>query len=165
MGTLSTMTAEAYTAFVAFAIDGYARSCVAAGRCTSEESIPMATTLFAKLLPLGQATPGNYFFNILADEGQTDAGFLWFAERELDAQAAAYLFDLYIKPEQRRRGLAKIALLEMEDQVRALGLIRVALNVFDHNPGAYALYAQLGYAVASSNEGSRIMCKQLVQAD
>jgi RimJ/RimL family protein N-acetyltransferase len=44
----------------------------------------------------------------------------------------------------------------LESIVGALGLGRIGLHVFRHNPGAQALYEKLGYEVTGTNMQKRL---------
>ena len=59
----------------------------------------------------------------------------------------AYLYDIRVMPEHRRRGYAKAMLDAIEAIAGQAGAQRLALNVFGANRGAIALYTARGYAV------------------
>jgi ribosomal protein S18 acetylase RimI-like enzyme len=102
---------------------------------------------FDELLPQGAATPNNHLLEILESEQGSTVGTLWFAAEEREGQKIAFIYDIQIKAEFRRRGHAKKALAELEPMVKALGLARISLHVSGRNPESQALYKQLGFAV------------------
>ena len=57
--------------------------------------------------------------------------------------------DVYVAPEERRRGIATLLTLGAEDAARARGHERISLSVSEEgNPAARSLYGGLGYADA-----------------
>jgi ribosomal protein S18 acetylase RimI-like enzyme len=98
----------------------------------------------ARLLPQGGRTPGHHFRRIVAADGAT-VGHLW-----LHADGAnAFLYDITIEPEQRRRGFAIAALRRVEELARASGCVSLGLRVLTANAAAVALYAKAGFVEAS----------------
>jgi len=59
------------------------------------------------------------------------------------------VFDIFIKPTERRRGYAAAALRAMEKVARDESVSRVCLNVFEHNVKATRFYKKNGFRVAS----------------
>ena len=70
---------------------------------------------------------------------------------ERSAIREAFILDIKIFEEFRRRGYARLALQEMERLVRKAGLSRISLHVFAYNQPAQALYAALGFVVTGLN--------------
>ena len=64
---------------------------------------------------------------------------------------SAFVYDLEIKPQHRRRGHATAAFAVMESLAGELGAESVGLHVFVWNEGAQALYRKLGYRVTGVN--------------
>ncbi len=145
------MRAEVYEAYLQAAVAGYAQDNVDAGRWPSEGALARSQADFQDSLPQGLATPGNYLFEIFAQDGSPTIGYLWFAEVTRHGIRSAFVYDLEIKPEHRRHGHAEAAFRALERLVNALGLTSIGLHVFGHNPGAQALYAKLGYTVTGIN--------------
>lgn len=136
------MTEGEYAAFLAEQIPGYAESNVRAGRWTEAESLERSREEFQRLLPEGPKTPNHFLFTIHEEPGGTPVGDLWLA---LTSPGIAFVYDLAVAPEHRRRGYAMAAMKEAERVAIAHGASRIGLNVFGHNPGARALYVRLGY--------------------
>ena len=156
MTVLSPMRPEVYPAYVDSAIEGYAEESVASGRWPKEGAVERSRAEFDALLPDGLDTPDNHLFEIkVGDEGPT-IGFIWFAIELRHGLRGGYVYDVEIKPEHRRQGHARRAFLALEPLAASLGLPSIGLHVFGHNPGAQALYSQLGYTVTGL-----IMRKQL----
>lgn len=52
---------------------------------------------------------------------------------------------LCVKPKHQHKGIAKAALMNIEEQLKAQGVNSIRLDVFSQNPGALALYEHAGY--------------------
>jgi len=133
------------------AIAGYAEDNVASGRWPAEGALVRSQADFASSLPQGLETPDNYLYEVKADESGPTVGFIWFAVVDKNGLKSAFVYDVEIKPPFRRQGHAEGAFAALEPLVRALGLSSIGLHVFNHNPGAQALYRKLGYEVTSLN--------------
>jgi ribosomal protein S18 acetylase RimI-like enzyme len=144
------MTEPEYHAFLEAAVPDYATDKVASGEWAHDEALDLATKSFESLLPQGRVTKDNYFFTVRDDEFGA-IGVLWIAAKERAGQRIAYVYNVAIEPDHRRKGHASRAFAALEDQVRALGLSGIALHVFGHNAGAQALYAKLGYRQTNIN--------------
>ena len=148
---LSPMRPAIYTSYLESAVAGYAEENVASGRWPKEGALERSRADFQLLLPQGLATPGHYLYEIVAGEGGPTVGFLWFAAEDRHGMRSAFVYDIQIKEEYRRRGHASRAFLALESIVAGLGLPSIGLHVFGHNHAAQALYGQLGYTVTDIN--------------
>jgi ribosomal protein S18 acetylase RimI-like enzyme len=156
MTTLKPMRAETYADYVASSVAGYAQDNVAAGRWPIEGALERSRAEFEGLLPQGLATPDNHLFEIKASDDGVTVGYVWLAVVVNHGLRGAYVYDLEVLPQYRRQGHAKRALLALEPVAAALGLPTIGLHVFGHNPGAQALYQQLGYGVTGINMLKRL---------
>jgi ribosomal protein S18 acetylase RimI-like enzyme len=143
------MSEAAYGQWREAALADYAADNVAAGRWPAASALERSRKEFEELLPRGLATPDHFLFEIL--DAQTSVGVLWFAVVEQAGERHAYVYDVMVHPAQRRHGHALRAFALLEEEARALGLARIGLHVFGHNPGAQALYRRLGYVVTGLN--------------
>jgi ribosomal protein S18 acetylase RimI-like enzyme len=146
---LAPMPAEAYPAFIETAVAGYAADNVASGRWLEHDAVQLARAETERLLPNGIATADNYLCELKAEPNGASVGFLWFAALARGGLRVAYIFQLHVHPQFRRRGHARGALAAVEPLARSLGLSSVALNVFGSNVEAQELYRAAGYAVTS----------------
>lgn len=149
MVELRPMTDAEYAEFLALAVPDYANEHVESGDWSAEGAIERSAAEFDELLPNGPATLGHHLFTIYDPALQTSVGMLWFAVRDSSGKRVAFVYNLMVDEQYRRRGYASQAFLAMEDEVRALGLQAIRLHVFGHNHGAQALYAKLGYEVTN----------------
>jgi ribosomal protein S18 acetylase RimI-like enzyme len=138
------MRESEFAAWLAEAIQGYAREKVASGQWTEAESLDLSTKEYHTLLPEGLETHDNYLFSII-DSHSASVGTLWFGIKTQFASRVAYVFDVYVRREHRREGHASRAFIALEKEARRLGLSGIALHVFGRNTGAQALYATLGF--------------------
>jgi len=82
---------------------------------------------------------------LLAEEDGRPVGFVFAELGGKEARTAAWVSDLYVRPEARRRGVAKALLREVSSRARERGLKFVALDVTSGNAEADAVYERLGF--------------------
>ena len=153
------MPASYFQRFVTEAVEGYARDTVAAGRWSASEAEANSRAELERFLPEGIETSGHYVCFLQRDESEGPVGTLWYGQMVREGRQIAYVFDLRIYPEFRRRGYAASALGEVENIATLRRLEAIGLHVFAHNKPALALYEKLGF---SSEKG--LMFKRLAHA-
>ena len=139
------MNAEEFAAYVEQAIPEFARHKVASGQWSEASSLELSRQGYDELLPQGLATPENFLFTVREAATRKVVGALWYAIQERAGGRIAYVYDVLVESQYRRRGYATQAFQALEAAVSSLGLSGVALHVFGHNKAAQALYAKLGY--------------------
>lgn len=144
------MSDEQYAAFITTSIAGYADDKVTSGQWAVDQSLELSRKVYEDLLPQGRQTADNYLFSVLDDQA-TAVGTLWIGMKEFAGKRAAYIYDIWVSPEYRRRGHATRALAAAEEEARKLGLCGIGLHVFGHNSEARALYEALGYRATNIN--------------
>jgi GNAT superfamily N-acetyltransferase len=78
-------------------------------------------------------------------DGQIAAGAMWFYNFSTwDGVTGIYLEDLYVRPEFRRRGLARALLSTLARECVGAGYTRLSWAVLDWNLDAIALYESVG---------------------
>jgi len=108
----------------------------AADDCALTES-QLRTALFAD--------PPLVFGHIAEVDGMAAAGALWFLNYSTwDGVAGIYLEDLYVRPQFRRRGLARKILAALARECVERGYTRLSWAVLDWNVNAIALYDRVG---------------------
>ncbi len=150
------MTADAFAPYAESSIEGYAHENVVAGRWPQEGAVERARQVFTSQLPQGLATADNHFFEIKSGESGVTVGSLWFAIETRGGVRGAYVYDVVIHAPFRRQGHAKRAFELLEPIAASLGASSIGLHVFAHNPGARALYEQLGYQATGINMLKRL---------
>jgi ribosomal protein S18 acetylase RimI-like enzyme len=134
------MTREEFAAYREHLVTSYAQDMFDAGAFAD---LPTALTASEQstrdLLPEGPDTPGHHLWS--AVDGDTGVGILW-----IHAEGAtAFIYDIEVRAEHRRRGYGQEILDAGAVAARALGADALGLNVFGHNEGARALYERAGY--------------------
>ncbi|MFD4635125.1 GNAT family N-acetyltransferase [Streptomyces sp. NPDC058284] len=104
----------------------------------------------ARKLPRGPATP-DVRLSVLTHHGD-EVGTLWLSV----ADGEAYVYDVEVGAEHRGHGHGRSLMLVAQEQARAAGRDRMALNVFADNAPALRLYESLGYEPAT-----HFLCKPL----
>ena len=87
---------------------------------------------------------------IMADYAEQTAGFVCVVastrgESPEDPAPFAWIHDIFVKPEHRRRGVASILMAEAERFARSQGARVLRLGVLDRNEHARALYVRHGF--------------------
>lgn len=67
------------------------------------------------------------------------------AEWEYNGETACIIHRLCVSPEVQNRGIGKIVLNHIENQLQNIGFESVRLDVFSENPYAISLYKKSGY--------------------
>ncbi|HEY0831367.1 MAG TPA: GNAT family N-acetyltransferase [Candidatus Dormibacteraeota bacterium] len=143
-------TQEQFDAWLPRAIAGYAHEHVSTGRWSEAESIEKSREEHARLLPQGPATPGHHMWSIVRAGDHQPVGLLWIQVMDKPTPRA-FIYNIEIDPEFRRRGYAMQAMKRLEEEARSLGLDSIGLHVFGHNTAARPLYEKLGYIATNIN--------------
>ena len=138
--TLRPMAPAEYQAFTDGEVDGFAEELASAG-VEREHALEQSRVMFDELLPSGQESPGMEF-HVAETKGEA-VGELWLSTGD----TMAFVYNLVVRPEHRRRGHGAAIMTAAARRCRELGNPVLGLNVFAHNPGARALYDRLGYRV------------------
>lgn len=147
MTTLRSMREATYPAYLEAAVTAFAQDNVAAGRWREVGALERSREDFQSLLGLN--TPNHFLSEVLNDGADPPIGFVWYAIEPVHGSCTAYLYDLELKPEHRRKGHAFRALNLLATGATAAGATSIGLNVFANNAGAQALYRKLGYVATN----------------
>jgi len=145
---LEPMTQDQYDAYRATAEDDYAAEIHRSGTMGEEEARAKSAEDFAELLPDGLDTKGLLLYT--AYDGAEPVGMLWLALTETPAGTTAFVYDVSVREDLRRRGYGRAIMLAGEAECRTLGVVSIGLNVFGPNVAARRLYEDLGYQVTST---------------
>jgi GNAT superfamily N-acetyltransferase len=77
--------------------------------------------------------------------------------REFTPTAVALVSSLYVVPEHRRQGLARLVLAELELQARALGWFTLHIEARADQPAGPALCVAAGYALLDGPSDGRLL--------
>ncbi len=145
MISLRKMTRLEFDQYLARAVPGYAAEKQKGEGMTASEAMKVSEETYAKLLPQGLESSGQYLFSIVQKSSNQSVGVLWFAERIVGDRKQAYIYDFEVDVSHRGNGYGKEALRLLESEARAVGLTSMALHVFGHNQNAFRLYEKMGY--------------------
>ena len=101
-------------------------------------------------LPDGLATAETWIWAVEADGRRVGTVFLGIRGGD------AWLYDITIDPDERRKGFGRAAMVALEAELRSLGHATVALNVWGGNAIARDLYTSLGYVEESVHMRRRL---------
>ena len=138
--TLRRMTLEEFRRFTDGEAEGFAEELISAGM-DREQALERSRTMMGELLPAGLESPGMEFH--VAEVDGEPVGDLWLSTGD----TMAFVYNIEVPPEQRRRGYGAAIMNAAARRCRELGHPVLGLNVFAHNPNARALYDKLGYRV------------------
>ena len=96
----------------------------------------------------------DYTLIVARDENGKHAGIIWLANRGGPSNYGlihdpAWVYDIVVKKEYRRRGLGRQLLTAGENWAYGQGYAHLGLHVFGHNQPAIALYHKCGYEIKS----------------
>ncbi|WP_223627157.1 GNAT family N-acetyltransferase [Microbacterium sp. EST19A] len=140
---VSPMTPERYPRFAAQSEAGFAQDLAASGRYTPEEAAAESHRQMLLELPDGLATEGQELFTASVDG--VEVGILWLGMRVRDGRPHAFILDVEVDAQHRRKGYGRVLMHAAEREARRLGADSIGLHVFGFNTGAIALYEGLGY--------------------
>ena len=140
---VSPMTAERFRRFAEHSEASYAEDLVAAGRYTPDEAVIESRRQMRLELPEGIDTPGQELFTASVDGAEV--GVLWLGLRRRDGRPHAFILDIEVAQDQRRRGYGRELMHAAEREARRMGAESIGLHVFGFNTGAIDLYESLGY--------------------
>ncbi len=147
MSLLKPMKPGGFRVYVERLSREYAEDKIAAGAWPAGGAIERARASIHALLPDGLNTPGHALFDVQSPDGAEPCGVLWLAVVQQEGVRRGFVYDLWIDPEHRRKGLGTLAMREAEAWTRHQGLSRLSLHVFGQNLAAQGLYAKLGFQV------------------
>lgn len=146
---LRPMTASEYDVWRGPSIEEYAQSFVDSGILTIDEARERADKEFAELLPDGLETPDHMLWTAYDDA--TRVGILWVKYGGEAPHRRAFIYDIHVDEQYRRRGHAQAMIETLMADARKQGVASIGLNVFGHNAGAMELYRKLGFEVSSTS--------------
>jgi GNAT superfamily N-acetyltransferase len=140
---LRPMTQAEYDTTIGEIIEGYAEQNVTSGRWTAEDALEKSRQATDALLPKGMTSDGHHFF--VMDENGAAAGYLWVNIDASGSKPQAFIYDIEVRDNYRRRGFARQSLIDLEAWCAGRGVVQMSLHVFSFNTGAISLYEQAGY--------------------
>ena len=143
-----------FHAYRDYFIEDYAQDLASNHGMALPDAHRQADASLQQLLPLGVATPGHHLLAMVPEASNAPGeplGYLWHA---IDGAAGTtFIYDFYVTPPHRGRGLGKAAMAALEAQLTPLGIHQIKLRVAHDNPRALALYQALGFTITGSGLG------------
>lgn len=144
MTRLEPMDEAAFDAWREASTRDYAEDKVASGNWLASDALERSRQAFAELLPQGRATPGHEIRSMVDDAGAR-VGYAWWVPEDRPFGRVAFIYDIAVDPDHRRKGHALAALTAIAEWAREHGLVGVQLHVFGDNTGARELYRRAGF--------------------
>jgi mycothiol synthase len=130
-------------------VEEYAADLRLSGRVAdnAEAALAEATQQITASLSDGVHTDGKLLY--VAEVNGTAVGWVWLGLPRPGGPDVAWVHNIEIDRDHRRRGYGQALLLAAERELLTRGVRRVGLNVFGHNTEALRLYARLRYSVTA----------------
>ena len=141
-----------FPAYRDYFIEDYAQDLASNHGMALPDAHRQADASLQQLLPLGVATPGHHLLAMVPEASNAPGeplGYLWHA---IDGAAGTtFIYDFYVTPPHRGRGLGKAAMAVLEAELKCLGVSQIKLRVAYDNPRARALYEEIGFHITGYN--------------
>jgi ribosomal protein S18 acetylase RimI-like enzyme len=147
--TLQPMGAGDFPAFFAATSESHARDNMESGRWSEADAMGLAQAELKRLPPHEEKTPENQLFVLSEVVSESKVGYLWYGTQVRGISRVAFLYQLLIHEDQRRKGYGRQALKSFERHALATGHDSLALNVFASNGAALRLYESYGFSPTS----------------
>lgn len=141
---LRPMLPDEFVTYLEWAIDDYAAELERNGKAVGESAKVTSRASFDSALPDGLATQGHVLLIATNRDAGERVGVLWFGP-STDDPAMAWIYDITVDEDKRRRGWGRAIMRAFEGEARARGFARAGLNVYGDNHVARRLYESLGY--------------------
>ncbi len=148
---LEPMSPANFQIYIERLIVEYADDKVRSGNWPKNIALSRSRDEVMKLLPQGTLTEGHSLFDLTVPEEEGAVGRLWLGAIDQAGVRTGFIYDLWIRPHLRRKGLGAQAMLEAEGWAKDQGLDSLSLHVFGFNQAALALYKKLGYVTTDVN--------------
>ena len=142
---LREMSKDEFKIFFENSISDYANDLVKSSNITMDEARIQAQGEFEEMLPNGLETKDNIFRIIVDVAEQKAVGIIWYLFETTDDVKQIFLSDFIIKEEERRKGYASAALIEMERDAQKNDCAESIIYVWKHNLPGINLYTKCGY--------------------
>ena len=146
---LQPITESEYPAWFERSVADYAKDKIQAKQWGEEGAIERARKDTERFLQEGISTPNHSINHIVDINSDEKVGSLWWCKTERFGRKIAYIFDVYIEEQHRRKGYATSTLKHLEWVAIQENMDACSLHVFAFNKGAHKLYEKLGYEPTS----------------
>ena len=152
MITLEQMSAPLFNTYIEEAVTHFSKEYVIAGICCESEAVALCRATYENSLPQGVLTPNNYLYAIRKADEQVVIGMAWIAIWNNAGRRAAFICDIYIRPEWRNLGYGTLTMHLLEQQIHKFSDVsEIGLHVLWQNKAAQSLYRKLGFKPTGIN--------------
>jgi ribosomal protein S18 acetylase RimI-like enzyme len=144
---LRKMTESEFQSYLEYTYVKYADEQAKAGFWPADRAIELAKAEITDLLPDGLATKDHFLYCLVVPGEPAPVGVLWIMIRVRNGRREAFIDDIEIYENFRRKGYASQALGILENIITEMGLKTIRLHVFGHNQNALKLYEKCGYEI------------------
>ncbi len=144
---LKPMNESEFQSYIDRVYQGYADEQVKAGSWPADRALDLAKSEINDLLPEGLATQDQFLYNLIVPGEPSPVGVLWMMIRERNGRKEAFIDDIEIFENFRRRGYAAEALKALDEIVKGKEIHTIRLHVFGYNHAARDLYEKCGYEI------------------
>ena len=146
---LRPMIASEFSAYQGYFVQDYAQEIMDNYGHSNLVAIKMAKAAIEASFPEGITEENEELLCIELGESNQLVGYLW---RMINPEEnSCFISDFYILPEQRSKGLGKLALKALEDALKPLEIGQIKLRVAYQNKRAADLYQAAGYTITGIN--------------
>lgn len=143
------MTEEQYSAYRTEFLDSlriaFEKNC----KVSSTDAILMAEQTLNDVLPEGLCTKDHDLF--VAMQSEEIVGYVWVVWNRKLFIPTAYIYDLRVVQQKRRKGLGRAIMSLVEQMASKLAMKQILLHVFHSNQNAFRFYTQqVGFEIQSS---------------
>lgn len=151
MVVLHPMSETEFAGFLAYFIPDYAAEIAANYHLFQDAALAQAKREIATSLPDGVKTQGQSLKSIVhTDNGsEVQIGYLWYRANGEDQ--SAFIYDFYLLPAFRGKGLGSRAMQSLEALLAGEGIRQIKLRVAAENAHAKKVYEANGYQVTGYN--------------
>ena len=146
---LHPITESEYPSWFSNHTQSYAADKIRAKQWSEKGALEQAKNDTQRFLTAGVNTPNNYLCHIVDQDSGVRVGALWWCLSERFGRRVAFVFDIHIHQEYRRRGYATETLRHLEKRANVDNLDAISLHVFAFNKNAIQLYKKMGFATTS----------------
>ena len=143
MSVLRPITDTEFSAWLSQAVPAYADDKVESGAWPQEHALERSRQEHAALLAQGKDTPDHFVYSIVGDAG-SPVGAIWFAAEAQGPTRVAYVYNVVVWPEHRRRGHATHAFAALGGRGQAPGPRRHCAARLRPQPGRAGAVCQAG---------------------
>lgn len=155
------MNGQEFDEYREYSTNDYVNDLMKGKKLSFEEALKQSKKEFLHMLPEGTDTKDNFVMMIEdADIGKI-VGIIWYLHEVFEGVKQVFLCDFLIYEEERIKGYATAALVEMEKNALVDGCAQSALFVWKHNPPGINLYTKCGYVTIREGDAGMFMRKEI----